>query len=91
MNLKATNPNLTKLLLIASSIFKSNYTLVIFYILFSLSIFAAAMRNPSYNWDMIAYVGSVRYFQIEDKEELHKSVYGEELSPKYSNILSIVF
>lgn len=78
MNLEAAaKPKLTKLLSTATSIFNSNFTLVIFYILFSLSIFAESMSNPSYNWDMIGYVGSVRYFQIKDKVELHKSVYGE--------------
>ncbi len=56
-------------------LFNSNYTLTAFYIISSAILLYLSLSAPSYNWDMIGYVGSVKILEIQDKETLHSTTY----------------
>jgi len=55
--------------------FGSSTVLLIYYMLFSLSILFMAKNNPTLNWDMIGYVASAKHFEISDPIELHDYVF----------------
>ena len=50
---------------------------ILYFALFSVFLFAQALKNPSNNWDMIAYAGSVKSFETDDKKEIHDFAYSE--------------
>ena len=50
---------------------------ILYFGIFSLAMLAYALYNPSYNWDMVAYVGSVKSFETSDKIAIHNYAYTE--------------
>lgn len=54
---------------------ENKYCLYIYYVLFVLFILVATLNKPAYNWDMIGYVASAKYFETEDKSEIHEFAY----------------
>lgn len=58
-------------------ILNNKYSIYSYYAIISLLVLLFAIIFPTYNWDMLGYVGSVKSFEIKDKEALHSYVYSE--------------
>ncbi len=50
---------------------------ILYFAFFTIFLFTQALKNPSNNWDMIAYAGSVKSFETDDKKEIHDFAYSE--------------
>ena len=48
---------------------------LIYFGIFSIAMLAYSLSNPSNNWDMIAYVGSVKSFETGDSAVIHEYAY----------------
>lgn len=48
---------------------------LLYFGIFSIAMLAYTLTNPSNNWDMIAYVGSVKNFETGDSNEIHEYAY----------------
>jgi len=59
---------------------------------FSIFIFFSALTNPAHNWDMIAYAGAAKSFEIRDHRVLHEYIYSSLKStvsaPTYERLIS---
>ncbi len=48
-----------------------------YFIAFTLALFLYAIFKPIHNWDLVAYVGAVKSFETENKQEISDFAYGE--------------
>jgi hypothetical protein len=59
---------------------------------FSFFVVFSALKNPAHNWDMIAYAGAAKSFEIRDHQALHEYVYSSLKStvpaPTYERLIS---
>ena len=50
---------------------------ILYFIIFTLSLFFYAVFKPIHNWDLVAYAGSVKSFETSDKQVISDYAYGE--------------
>ena len=65
---------------IVKRVLNNNYTIVFYFAIVSLVMLLYGLHFATYNWDILAYVGSAKNFTIDDKESLHNYVYSEALT-----------
>jgi len=49
--------------------------ILVYYLVFSVFVFAYSCRNPELNWDLIPYVASAKALETNDKEQIHSFTY----------------
>ena len=53
------------------------FAVIFYFALFSIVVFQYTLSKPLYNFDMIAYVGSVKNFETDNKQAIHDFAYTE--------------
>ncbi|HBR96481.1 MAG TPA: hypothetical protein DD979_03770 [Gammaproteobacteria bacterium] len=50
---------------------------LVYFFVFTMALLGYALKNPIHNWDLIAYVGSVKSFETDDKQLISDYAYSE--------------